>query len=137
MHQTGTNMIARKVLWYEASAIFFIMAIIWIDEILDIPYVLLDGPPTPINWRESLFESLIIVIIGMVILQHTYHLLTRLSHLESILPVCPSCKKIRVDQEFWQDIEKYVHERVKADSLYGICPDCLKKYYPEMDRTKK
>ena len=28
MHQTGTNMIARKVLWYEASAIFFIMAII-------------------------------------------------------------------------------------------------------------
>lgn len=46
MHQTGTNMIARKVLWYEASAIFFIMAIIWIDEILDIPYVLLGGPPT-------------------------------------------------------------------------------------------
>ena len=113
------------------------MAIIWIDEILDIPYVLLGGPPTPINWRESLFESLIIVIIGMVILQHTYHLLTRLSHLEGILPVCPSCKKIRVDQEFWQDIEKYVHERVKADSLYGIFPDCLKKYYQEMDRTKK
>ena len=64
----------------------------------------------------------------MVVIRHTYHLLTRLSYLESILPVCPSCHKIREDRKFWHDIEKYVRERAKADSWYGIFPDCLKKY---------
>ena len=64
MVQPATNLLARRVSLYEATAILFIIAIIWIDEILDIPYVLLGGPATPINWRESLFESVIILIIG-------------------------------------------------------------------------
>ncbi|ADW17438.1 hypothetical protein Despr_1274 [Desulfobulbus propionicus DSM 2032] len=137
MQQSGENMIAKKVSWYEAVAILVIIAITWLDEILDIPYVLLGGPATPINWRESLFESLIITIVGVVIIRHTYKLLVRVSYLESILPVCPSCKKIRVDREFWQDIERYIQERAKSDSTYGICPDCIDKYYPEIGHTKK
>ena len=137
MQQFGTNMIAKRVSWYEAAAIFFIIAITWLDEILDIPYVFLGGPATPINWRESFFESIIISIIGAIIIRHSYKLLSRVSYLESILPVCPSCKKIRVDPEFWQDIERYIQERAKSDSAYGICPDCIDKYYPELERTKK
>ena len=41
MQQSGTNMIAKKVSWYEAVAILVIIAISWLDEILDIPYALL------------------------------------------------------------------------------------------------
>jgi len=37
-------------------------------------------------------------------------------------------REIREDRKFWHDIEKYVRERAKADSWYGIFPDCLKKY---------
>lgn len=70
MQQSGTNMLAKKVSWYEAVAILVIIAISWLDEILDLPYVLLDGPATPINWRESLSESLIIVAIGLVIFRY-------------------------------------------------------------------
>ena len=77
MVQPATNLIARRVSLYEATAILFIICIIWIDEILDIPYVLLGGPATPINWRESLFGSVIILLIGAVIIRHTYRLLMR------------------------------------------------------------
>ena len=132
MEQSGTNLIAKKVSWYEAIAIFFIIAATWIDEILDIPYLLLGGPPTPINWRESLFESVIIAAIAAVIIRHTYKLLTRISYLESILPVCASCKKIRMDTEFWHDIKQFVQERSKNEFTHGICPDCIEKYYPEL-----
>ena len=132
MEQSGTNLIAKKVSWYEAIAIFFIIAVTWIDEILDIPYLLLGGPATPINWRESLFESVIIAAIAAVIIRHTYKLLTRISYLESILPVCASCKKIRMDQEFWHDIKQFIQERSKNEFTHGICPDCIEKYYPEL-----
>jgi len=132
MKPSATNLIAKKVAWYETMAILFIIALSWFDEILDIPYVLLGGPATPINWRESFFESIVIAIVGAAIIRHTYTLLTRVSYLESILPVCASCKKIRVDPEFWEGIEQFVAERSKTEFTHGICPDCIGKYYPEM-----
>lgn len=132
MVQPATNMIAQRVSWYEAIAILFIIFLTWIDEILDIPYVLLGGPSTPINWRESLFESVIIAIVGWVIIRHTYRLLLRVSYLESILPTCASCKKIRLDPAFWAAIKTLVDERAKAESTHGICPECIEKYYPEL-----
>jgi len=129
---TSNNLIAKKVAWYEAGAIFFVIALSWFDEVLDIPHVVLGGFATPINWRESIFESIVIAAVGALIIRHTYRLLTRVSYLESILPVCASCKKIRVDPEFWEDIKRIVRERSKNEFTHGICPDCIEKYYPEL-----
>ncbi|ADW19320.1 hypothetical protein Despr_3192 [Desulfobulbus propionicus DSM 2032] len=137
MEQSRQNMIAKKVSWYEAIAILFIIAVTWIDEILDIPFLILGGEATPINWRESFFESIIIGIIGAVIIRHTYKLLLRVSYLESILPVCASCGKIRMDSEFWEDIKHFVQERAKTEFTHGICPECIEKYYPEMRQKNK
>ena len=136
MVQPATNLLARRVSLYEATAILFIIAIIWIDEILDIPYVLLGGPATPINWRESLFESVIILIIGAVIIRHTYRLLMRVGQLESTLPVCASCGRMRVDAEFWREVEQFVADRSKNGVGHSVCPDCLRKYYPELARPE-
>jgi len=136
MEQSGTNIIAKKVVWYEAIAVLFMCSITWINEIFDIPYFFLGGPSTPINWRESVFESIVIAMIGAVIIRYTYNLLIKISYLEQILPVCASCKKIRIDAEFLHDIKQFVDERTAKDFTYGICPDCIKTYYPEL-HTKK
>jgi hypothetical protein len=134
MEQPRTNLIAKKICWYESSAILFVIALSWFDEVLDIPYVLLGGPATPVNWRESVFESIIIAIVGGLIIRHTYKLLTKISYLESILPVCASCKKIRMDQEFWQGIKQVVQEQTSSEFTHGICPECIDTYYPELKR---
>lgn len=134
MKQPEKGIIARRVIWYETMAFFFVIALSWFDEVFDIPYHLLGGAATPINWRESVFESIVIAVMGAVIIRYTYQLLTRVSYLESLLPVCASCKKIRVDPEFWQDIERLVQERSKTEFTHGICRDCIRKYYPEMDK---
>ncbi|MGE4560648.1 MAG: hypothetical protein AB7E77_10620 [Desulfobulbus sp.] len=131
------NLIAKKVAWYEIGAILFVIALSWFDEVLDIPHVLLGGAATPINWRESIFESVVIAIVGGLIIRHTYKLLTRVSYLESILPVCACCGKIRLDPEFWADIQRIVQERAKNEFTHGICPDCIEKYYPELSKEGK
>ena len=132
MRPAESNIFSQKVIFYEITAILFIIAVIWLDEILDIPFVLLGGPATPVNWRESLFESIILVIVGIIIVRTTRRLLARLDYLEGILPVCPSCKKIRDEKEFWNDIAEFAQERSKNEFTHGVCPDCFRKYSPEL-----
>lgn len=59
--------------------------------------------------------------------------LSEVKKLQGILPICSFCKNIRDDQGSWQGIEKYVHERSDAQFSHGICPECAKKHYPDID----
>ena len=52
--------------------------------------------------------------------------------LSGIIPICMHCKNIRSDAGYWQVVEKYVTEHSDALFSHGICPDCLRKHYPEM-----
>lgn len=51
--------------------------------------------------------------------------------LSGMLPICASCKKIRDDKGYWNQIESYVREHSEAEFSHGICPECVKELYPE------
>lgn len=62
--------------------------------------------------------------------------------LSGFLPICASCKKIRDDSGYWSQIEEYISKHSNALFSHGICPDCVKKLYPDFHdelrrRTKK
>lgn len=68
--------------------------------------------------------------------------LAQVKQLSGLLPICASCKKIRDDKGGWHQIEQYVKEHSEADFSHGICPDCMRKLYPEyadkvLERHKK
>jgi len=50
--------------------------------------------------------------------------------LSGLLPICGSCKKIRDDQGYWNQIEAYIQARTEAQFTHGICPDCARDFYP-------
>ena len=51
--------------------------------------------------------------------------------LSGFLPICASCKKIRDDKGYWNQIESYIKEHSEAEFSHSICPECAKKLYPE------
>jgi CRP-like cAMP-binding protein len=51
--------------------------------------------------------------------------------LGSFLPICANCKKIREKDGSWIPIETYISDRSETEFSHGICPECLKKLYPE------
>lgn len=53
--------------------------------------------------------------------------------LRGILPICCHCKNIRADDESWHLIETYIRQHSEAEFSHGICPDCAKKHYPDID----
>lgn len=58
--------------------------------------------------------------------------------LKGLVPICASCKNVRNDDGFWQQVEAYVSEHTEAKFSHSICPDCMKKLYPaEYERLKK
>ncbi len=52
--------------------------------------------------------------------------------LSGFLPICASCKKIRDDKGYWNQIESYIRDHSEAEFSHGICPDCAVKLYPEL-----
>ena len=57
--------------------------------------------------------------------------LDKVKLLSGFIPICASCKKIRDDKGYWQQVEEYIREHSEAEFSHGICPDCAKKLYPE------
>ena len=53
--------------------------------------------------------------------------------LSGLLPICASCKKIRDDKGYWNQIESYIKKHSEARFTHGICPECSKKLYPDLD----
>ncbi len=52
---------------------------------------------------------------------------TQVKQLESFLPICGYCKKIRDDRKYWQEIETYMGERQGTKFSHGVCPDCYER----------
>lgn len=52
--------------------------------------------------------------------------------LKGFLPICSSCKKIRDDKGYWNQIESYIKDHSEAQFSHGFCPDCMKKLYPDL-----
>ena len=57
--------------------------------------------------------------------------LKEIKTLRGILPFCSFCKKIRDDKGYWEKVDVYIHKYSQADISHSICPDCLKKHYPD------
>ena len=62
--------------------------------------------------------------------------LAEVKKLSGLLPVCVSCKKIRDDNGYWNQIEAYVRKHCEADFTHSICPDCTEKLYPDLLNKK-
>jgi PAS domain S-box-containing protein len=57
--------------------------------------------------------------------------LKKIKTLRGIIPICAACKKIRDDKGYWNQIEIYLRDHSEADFSHGICPECVKKLYPD------
>jgi PAS domain S-box-containing protein len=58
--------------------------------------------------------------------------LANVKMLRGLLPICSYCKKIRDDKGYWNQIESYIRDHSDAEFTHGMCPECLKKHYPDL-----
>ncbi|MEW6237067.1 MAG: hypothetical protein AB1656_16910 [Candidatus Omnitrophota bacterium] len=60
--------------------------------------------------------------------------LTQVRTLSGLLPICASCKKIRDEKGYWNQLENYIQDHSDAIITHGICPECAEKMSTEYSR---
>ena len=63
--------------------------------------------------------------------------LTEIKTLKGIIPICCYCKKIRDDEEIWQQLEDYLSKNSDARFSHGMCPDCYEEQIAEVRKMKR
>lgn len=57
--------------------------------------------------------------------------LAEIKSLHGILPLCSFCKKISDDEGHWEQVDVYIAKHTEAQMSHSVCPECMKKHYPE------
>lgn len=50
--------------------------------------------------------------------------------LAGFIPICASCKQVRVEPDGWVQVERYVCDHSEAQFSHTICPPCRERLYP-------
>jgi PAS domain-containing protein len=58
--------------------------------------------------------------------------INELIRLRRFLPICASCKKIRNDDNYWEEVETYIGRNVDVDFTHSLCEECERKLYPDV-----
>ncbi len=63
--------------------------------------------------------------------------LSNVKQLHGLLPICSYCKRIRGDDQYWQQVEGYIAQHSNAEFSHGICPTCFAKVSEELDEISR
>jgi hypothetical protein len=111
---------------FEVTGFLLVFLVIWLDETIDLPYLLLGASPTPLRLSEALLESICILIICGGVVGSTLWLFKQIERLESYIVMCAWCRKVKVDER-WITIEAYLQEKNNLQTTHGLCPSCAEE----------
>jgi sigma-B regulation protein RsbU (phosphoserine phosphatase) len=87
----------------------------------------LTKPVNPSELRARLNTGQRIVSLQQSLAERIHDLesaMSRVHQLQGLLPICTYCKKIRDDQNYWQQVESYISSHSGVQFSHGICPGC-------------
>jgi PAS domain S-box-containing protein len=58
--------------------------------------------------------------------------LAKVKTLSGFIPICASCKKIRDDKGYWNQLEAYLSAHSEVEFSHSLCPECARKLFPEL-----
>lgn len=56
--------------------------------------------------------------------------MSKVKALSGLIPICASCKRIRDDKGYWNQLEEYILKHSDTEFTHGVCPECIKRLYP-------
>lgn len=79
----------------------------------------------PLNYNGQKLAVVIIEDISLI------------TELKGLLPICTTCKSIRDDDGYWSRLEEYIEKNSEALFTHDVCPDCMKRLYPGIDKSRR
>ena len=113
----------KVILSLELFGFAAVIAVLWLDEYVDVPFRFFGALKTPLRPQEFWFETLTLLLVAIVVVVATLWVFRRLRTLESFIQVCAWCHKVHVGNE-WISFEQYLRREHEVYSTHSICPEC-------------
>jgi len=75
------------------------------------------------------------IIMRLRVAERILDFTSQIRMLKELLPICMYCKRVRDDQDYWQQVETYIHTCTGTNFSHGICPECLDEQMAKMTRS--
>lgn len=108
----------------EVIGFVLVAAVIWGNELFDLPHILFGAPASPTRLLEAVMESTALLAVATFVVISTVGLFRRLAERMSSLTACSHCQRVEFKGE-WMEFNEYIEERLDTRSTYGMCPYCV------------
>jgi hypothetical protein len=129
----GPNPLARIAVW-QFVCFGLMLVLVWATEVLDLPG-LFYGTQRDSDLLRQIYRpftlTAFVILTAVITVGQTYTLHRRL--LKGVLVVCSRCHRIRMQDQAWQRIEKYIVEHSAATFSHSLCPECFGKEMESID----
>ena len=123
----------RNIFICQVVILVTLLALTFANEVLDLPHLMLGDQAT--TWGQRTGEIWIELLIFCSVIALEVFLFARQARrikiLEGFLHICAGCKKIQVEDR-WEQLENYISTHSQAEFSHSLCPECMKKLYPEL-----
>jgi hypothetical protein len=119
------------VAFWQLMAFLMLILLIWTNEVLDLTSLWFGARESGMNIYRGSVLTIGVLIVGIITVGHTYLQQKRI--ITGLLTVCSGCRKIRLDDHLWEQLDEYVSDHSLALISHGLCPHCFDDMKREID----
>jgi hypothetical protein len=108
---------------WQFAAFALLLLLIWANELFDLPAWVYDQAPREPNIFAASLLSAFVLATAILTVGQTYAKQKEL--LAGMITVCLHCHKVRLDDDAWEAIERYLSTRMPVEFSHGFCPECF------------
>ena len=128
----------RNIFMCQVVILVTLLALTFANEVLDLPHLMLGDQATTWGQRTGEICVELLIFCGVIALEVFLFArqARRIKILEGFLHICAGCKKIQVEDR-WEQLENYISTHSQAEFSHSLCPECMKKLYPELSSSNQ
>ena len=111
--------------FWQFFTFIMLILLVWVNEVRDMPAFFFNTKPEDINVFRGCVLTGGVLVAAIVTIGNTY--LQQKRVLNSMISVCSSCNKVRVNQHQWKQMEEYISDNSLLTFTHGLCTDCMEK----------
>jgi hypothetical protein len=116
------------IAFWQAMSFILLVCALWTCEAFGLLH---EGP---VDVKRTVLMTTLIILSAFIAVSHTYIQERRI--LRGLITICSYCRKIRVADHLWTQIEQFVSQHSHADFTHGVCPDCFQKLTDKLTDEK-
>lgn len=111
--------------FWQLMTFIMLILLVWVNEVRDMPALLFNTDSQDVNIYRGCVLTAGVLVAAIIAIGNTY--LQQKRVLNSMISVCSSCNKVRVNQNQWLQMEEYISANSLLTFTHGLCPDCTEK----------